>query len=405
MSSSTKSQILTLLSINPANLYSVHINPLKKCQVFHKQYVDKEGLYSVFNPLIVQLKHDPNNFDRTLLITQTRKQAAFFYQRFSSELDLRLFVHHDGNVRERIVEMFHGGTPDEVKEHIIKDFSIRDGNIKLLVCTNAFGMGVNCKGINRILHFGPSKSVENYIQECGRAGRDGKYSKCVLYYNGVLTAHISDEMRNYCYNTTECHRKFLDELFGQKTRYAFAGCECCSICLKFCDCGGVHDGMIELYAGEQSATKNIYRRNIPNKIKEEIKSHLVDISKCQISANCPSMLPTAFFQFGHLQIQQVLDNLEFISNMEELRKYVEVWQFDHANKVLQILSKFFGNIEISISGADDDIEMQELLDEWHEVLESDDEEENLDESLLNSTLYDSQQEYESQVETSFLSEL
>ncbi len=48
-----------------------------------------------------------------------------------------------------------------------------DGHIRVLICTVAFGMGVNCKSVRRVVHFGPSKSVELYVQESGRAGRDG----------------------------------------------------------------------------------------------------------------------------------------------------------------------------------------------------------------------------------------
>jgi len=80
------------------------------------------------------------------------------------------------NARKRIIEMFHAGTPSEVKEHIINDIVKPFGNIRVLICTSAFGMG--CKEITHIIHFGPPKSVECYVQECGRAGREGLKSRC-----------------------------------------------------------------------------------------------------------------------------------------------------------------------------------------------------------------------------------
>ena len=235
-----KSQILTLFSIDsdPSTLHSIHVNPLKKSHQFFKFYVDKESLLSVFEPLIFQIKS--NSAPRTLILCQTRKQTAFLYQRFACELDSHLYKNRDGNTKERKVEMFHGGTPDQVKSHIVDDMSKSDGVVTVLICTNAFGMGVNCKDVTQVIHFGPSKTIENYIQECGRAGRNGSVSKCILYYNGVLSANISNEMRNYCFSNSVCLRKCLDGLFGQDTNYEFAGCACCGFCLNICDCEGPH---------------------------------------------------------------------------------------------------------------------------------------------------------------------
>ncbi|EDO29588.1 predicted protein, partial [Nematostella vectensis] len=54
--------------------------------------------------------------------------------------------------------------------------------VRLLIATIAFGMGVDCKGVKRVIHYGPSKSVEAYIQETNRAGRDGSNSVAYLLY-------------------------------------------------------------------------------------------------------------------------------------------------------------------------------------------------------------------------------
>lgn len=106
--------------------------------------------------------------------------------------------------RNRIVEMYHAGTPVSVEDHM----AIEDGHVRILICTVAFGTGVNCRSVRRVIHFGPSKSVELYVQECGRAGRDGLPSTCVLSYNGLLSAHCDSDMKHYV-QSDQCRRRWL----------------------------------------------------------------------------------------------------------------------------------------------------------------------------------------------------
>ena len=93
--------------------------------------------------------------------------------------------------------MFHAGTPDSVKKHVLDNFSQSVGHIRVFACTVAFGMGINCKGVHRTIYFGPSKNLECYVQECGREGRDGEPSKCVLLHNGLMAAHCPFDVKNY----------------------------------------------------------------------------------------------------------------------------------------------------------------------------------------------------------------
>jgi ATP-dependent DNA helicase RecQ len=79
------------------------------------------------------------------------------------------------------VGYYHGGMKKDDRKAVQEGF--KDGSIKTVVATTAFGMGIDKSDVRIVVHVGISKTMENYYQEIGRAGRDGKLSKCVTFYN------------------------------------------------------------------------------------------------------------------------------------------------------------------------------------------------------------------------------
>lgn len=78
------------------------------------------------------------------------------------------------------VARFHAGIPKEEKE-VIQD-RFRNGEIRIVVATNAFGMGIDKPDIRLVVHADIPGSLESYVQETGRAGRDGENADCVLLF-------------------------------------------------------------------------------------------------------------------------------------------------------------------------------------------------------------------------------
>jgi ATP-dependent DNA helicase RecQ len=76
---------------------------------------------------------------------------------------------------------YHAGLEDDARSRIQEAFM--EGRSDLIVATNAFGMGIDRSDIRQVIHYQIPGTVEAYYQECGRAGRDGEASSCVLFFS------------------------------------------------------------------------------------------------------------------------------------------------------------------------------------------------------------------------------
>lgn len=114
---------------------------------------------------IVKNEHSLDNC--TLIYTTTRKEA----EKLAKLLD-------DLGIKAR---HYHGQITPEAKREILKDF--KEGKLNVVTATCAFGMGINRPDVRHVIHHTLSRNLENYVQEAGRAGRDGLPAKCTLLFS------------------------------------------------------------------------------------------------------------------------------------------------------------------------------------------------------------------------------
>lgn len=142
-----------------------------KTQVrFHQSFERANLSYSVFQPaakqtkLIEILKNVPGT---AIVYCKSRKHT----QQIAELLNL----HHIN------ADFYHAGLSND--QRTAKQESWIKNSTRVIVCTNAFGMGIDKPDVRTVVHFDITDCIENYYQEAGRAGRDGKRAYAVLLYD------------------------------------------------------------------------------------------------------------------------------------------------------------------------------------------------------------------------------
>lgn len=388
-SSLTKSVTLDMLLMKKP--YEIKDSPNKLNITYAVEYLAQDAdLQDYFGWLIDELKLKQEETTRTIIYCQTIKQCAMLYNIFKGLLGEHMFVGNKEDPKCVIVEMLHSCTPAANKDNILQSFQLKRGTIRVLIATIAFGMGVDCKAVHNIIHIGPPKSIEAYMQETGRAGRDGSPSMAYMLYKGILLNHVDANMKMYVKSDT-CRRVTLLQHFDSSLKKPAILHQCCDNCSKMCDCGMDGCNVYAKYPVKRTELKPVdplQRREITPDKKQQVEEELQKYRKSLVreltninGVEVKSLTSITFMLgFSDYQVQQVLDNLDKLLTLPSIVEHVEIWHMRHARKILSIIQCVFGDIHEGTedlskdfnSDYDDDDEFDnEYLNNWSQIMDDD----------------------------------
>ncbi len=228
----TQSDISTLLNLRNPEIFRSSFN---RPNIYY--YVKQKQELTFFLPDFLRKNSQSSGIIYCLSRKSTEKMAAYIQSLGHS------------------VAFYHAGMDSELRSHVQAEFS--KDNIKIVVATIAFGMGIDKSNVRFVIHADLPKNIEGYYQETGRAGRDGARAEAYLFYskgdlakwrmmidqgedldvNAILHRKLS-KMQQFA-EAASCRRQLLMNYFNEKHD---GNCKSCDFCLTAVD---EYDGTIE----------------------------------------------------------------------------------------------------------------------------------------------------------------
>jgi superfamily II DNA helicase RecQ len=214
-----------VVSANP-NRINIYLNKkIRKANCY-----GYEGYDNILMPIASELYVQREQYPMTVIYMKL-KYCGYVYSLFERVLGDRQYVGETRDPSSRLFVQFHAPQTNLMKKEIIHEMKRKDSRIRVIIATSALGMGVDAPCITHVIHIRPPSNIESYMQEIGRAGRNGLQAWATLYYNNSDVSenkeNVSEEMKNYCKSHTICLRKVILEYLGFICRNQE---KCCCVC-------------------------------------------------------------------------------------------------------------------------------------------------------------------------------
>ncbi|CAC5356293.1 recQ [Mytilus coruscus] len=300
---SMHSEILKKLQMNPNVTKTISKLP-ERSNITYSLKKSSKSVHEL-EWLLKDLKTNSVKTKKTVIYCRSILSCADLFEYFVSGIE-----HNRDILDNRLVAMYHRSTAEINKNHVLNEFPNEDSSIRIVFATVAFGMGVDIPDIERVIHWGAPRGLEQFSQESGRAGRNGKPSQS---YND--------------------HDELLEQ--GDHVNSTKPLCQCYSNCRLNCTCGCCVD--FEFYNIHISPENNFESDPIARQFNDQklkiMKDNFIDFNDylCEEGRNRQLSFDSKF-------IDCLVENVSFVFCEDDI---ISLGLLDHdlATEILELIEE------------------------------------------------------------------
>ncbi len=265
------------------------------------------------------------------------------------------------DLSERLFDMVHSKTPSSVREHVQTALMDEDSPLRVLFATKVVGMGldISCRSV---VHFGPPHTIDDYLQQIGRAGRDDKQAHAIMLYTGQQLRNVEASMLQVI-KTDGCIRELSLKAFGAKPSLLNPQHLCCNRCAVSCGCGdcSTMGNDFENYTEPEDVAEctDTFQRHVSEEDRRELSVELYslkeDLDKEIVSVQSGGLYVSPDIMHGLSEgiIHKVIENAETLYSVDDIIDKCHVNQYGTACRVVEIFSAIFADMDADIAVDED----------------------------------------------------
>lgn len=334
---STQKTIAEELTLSTSTV-QLYVSPNRTNLYFDVHKVKKQDLMEELCWLVEEIKYKGRDSPQTIIFCCTLTDIAKVVNWLLMKLGDSAFYPSTSRKREHcLLGIYHSLTREDSKARIAKNFK-ENGVTRVVLATTALSMGVNFPSVRRVIMFGPPRSILDFHQEAGRAGRDNKPSEVTVIYHGQQTAHCEEEIKAFLKHSG-CIRVGAYSFLDNNIKPLESQHYCCATCRSECKC----EACSATPAPSAENTTEVLTRDVSLEDKQVLRDGLKELQG-QVNAQTIAAFGDSN-GFSDQLIDDIIGSCDKHFTLEDVMKFVPVFSARHAIMILEMVQEIFDDCD------------------------------------------------------------